>query len=60
MLGDDYGQLAGGKEKGLIAEYAGYPGQRNRTPVPTKLREDLTFCDAVGLPCHGYLSNERR
>ena len=55
VFGDNHGQIAGGKEESLITEHARNPGQGHRTAVPAKFRKCLSFCNAIGVPCHIFV-----
>src|ERR1700727_3023450 len=52
VFGDDDGQIAGGEEECLVTEHARNPSQGHRTAMPAKFRKCLSFCNAIGVPCH--------
>src|SRR6185312_5615557 len=52
MLGDDDGQVTGGKEECLVTEEPGDPGEGHWATMTAKFRKRLSFCDAIGVPCH--------
>lgn len=54
VLGDDHRKIAGWKEKGLITEQTRNSGQRHWATMPAKLRKGLSFCNAIGVPCHRF------
>jgi hypothetical protein len=59
VLGNDNGQIAGRKEESLITEHTRHPGQRHWAAVPAKLRKSLSFCNAIGVPCHIFFLPKR-
>jgi hypothetical protein len=56
MLGDDDGEVGGGKEEGLISEKAGDSSEWHWTAVAGELRKCITFCNTVGIPCHSRIA----
>ncbi len=58
VLRDNDGEVAGGKEEGLIAEEAGDSGEGHWAAVAGKFRKGLSFGDAVGVPGHGVFRSE--
>lgn len=54
VLGDDHRKIAGWKEKGLVTKQTRNSGQRHRATMPAKLRKGLSFCNAIGVPCHRF------
>jgi hypothetical protein len=55
VFGDDDGQITGGKEESLVAEHTRNPGQGHWAAVPAKFRKCLSFCNAIGVPCHIFI-----
>src|ERR1035441_1242463 len=52
VFGNDDGKITGGKEKGLVPEETGDSDQGHRAAVPAKFRKCVSFCNAIGVPCH--------
>jgi hypothetical protein len=60
VLGDDDGKIAGREEECLMTVDARNSGEGHWTAMPGKFRECLTFCDAIGVPCHDFLPSFMR
>jgi hypothetical protein len=60
VLGDDDGEITGWEEECLMTEDTRNSGKGHWTAMPGKFREGLTFCDAIGVPCHDFLPSFMR
>ena len=54
MLGDDDGEITSWEEECLMTGDARNSCKGHWTAMPGKFREGLTFCDAIGVPCHDF------